>query len=393
MSSQLPPDDVTLVASPSDLGLDPEKVEAIFAKASKYVDDGRIFACQLALARHGRLAGFATYGNVVLGGEQHEATNDTLFAAFSITKVAVGAAIWLLIERDQLSVEERVVDIIPEFGTGGKDVITVEQVLVHSGGFPGAEFSPFWWDDRRRRLEGFASWELEWEPGSRYQYHPLSAHWVLAEILERRAGRDFRDFIRSEIIGPMGLHDFHLGLPDDRAPRAAGVRFSSEPIEPPWGWGGVPPDAVLAIDRPDVRKIGIPGAGGFANAATLAMFYQVLLAGGRGLDGRQVLDPETVAYATRLWSQPGHTDPNLGFPVRRGLSIVLAGDDGNNHYRGMGRTVSSRAFGHNGAGGQIAWADPDTGISLGYLSDSFTDYLSEGQRITALSSLAASCLA
>ena len=51
----------------------------------------------------------------------------------------------------------------------------------------------------------FARWHLNWEPGTAYQYHALSGHWVLAEIIERRTGKDFRAFIRERILDPMGL--------------------------------------------------------------------------------------------------------------------------------------------------------------------------------------------
>jgi CubicO group peptidase (beta-lactamase class C family) len=59
--------------------------------------------------------------------------------------------------------------------------------------------------------------------------------------------------------------------------------------------------------------------------------------------------------------------------------------------RGFGRTASPRAFGHGGAGGQIAWGDPQTGISLGYCTNGFVELMTMGRRITAISSLAASC--
>jgi CubicO group peptidase (beta-lactamase class C family) len=78
-------------------------------------------------------------------------------------------------------------------------------------------------------------------------------------------------------------------------------------------------------------------------------------------------------------------------PVNRGLSVVISGNDGLGYMRGFGRTVSGRAFGHGGAGGQIGWGDPETGISLGYVTNGFVDYMTLGRRVTAVSSLAAVC--
>jgi CubicO group peptidase (beta-lactamase class C family) len=381
-------------ASPQKLGLDPDKLEAVFARAKRDVDDGILPSCQVAVARHGLLAGFRTYGQAVQGGELKPATNDTLYHVFSCTKAVVAAATWLLIERKQLRIEEKVTDIIPEFGTNGKDVVTIEQLFLHTAGFPYAPFpeSEEAWNGGPASLQAFADWKLTYEPGSRYEYHATSVHWVLAEIIKRRDGRDWRQFIREEITGPMGLDEIHVGLPDELHGRVAEVGYAAEPIEPPGGWGVVTPEAILRINEPRARRLSLPGGGAISNAAQMALFYQVLLNGGRTLEGQQILKPETIDYATAVRSQ-GYTDPFLDFPILRGLSIIIAGDDGFSNYRGFGKTVSGRAFGHGGAGGQIAWGDPETGISLAYMTNGFLDFMLEGRRITAISSLAGSCLA
>ena len=70
---------------------------------------------------------------------------------------------------------------------------------------------------------------------------------------------------------------------------------------------------------------------------------------------------------------------------------MIAGDDGNAHLRGFGRVASPRTFGHGGAGGQLAWGDPVSGISLGYVTNGFVDLQALGRRATAISSLAANC--
>jgi CubicO group peptidase (beta-lactamase class C family) len=380
-------------ASPAELGIHQEKLEAVFARAKREIDDGTLPNAQVAVARHGKLAGFRTFGTAIQGGVEAPATNETLFTIFSATKAIVAAAIWLLIERQKLNIDEKVADIIPEFGTNGKEVITVEQVLLHSGGFPAAPFDPRQWDDRESRLQRFASWRLNWEPGSKFEYHPVSGHWVLAEIIERRGGSDFRQFIRDEITGPAGLDEIYLGLPESEAGRVAEVGYVGEPVEPPWGWNNVDPKMLLALNDPVAQRVGVPGGGAISTAAQIALFYQMLINGGQAPNGRQVLKPETIEYVIENRAPENFIDPQLSYPIKRGLSVVIAGDDGYSHFRGLGKTVSTRAFGHNGAGGQIAWGDPETGISLGYLTSGFSDYLTEGRRITAISSLAGSCLA
>jgi CubicO group peptidase (beta-lactamase class C family) len=382
-----------LAARPEDLGLDSEKLEALFARAKRDVDDGVLPSAQLAIARHGKLAGVRTFGTAIQGGQAKPATNDMLYTVFSSTKAVVASAVWTLFEDGVLKLEERVAGIIPEFGANGKGGITVEQVMLHIGGFPYAPFSPFDWDDRERRLARFANWRLNWEPGSRFEYHATSAHWVLAEIIERRTGQDFRQYLRQRILDPMGLDDLFVGLPEAENARVADVLHMEPPVPPPGGYGEVTPEAILSFNRPEVRAVGVPGGGGVAGATQLAMFYQPLINGGATADGTRIMKAETIEWATRVRTKDFHRDLLLDIPVNRALAVVVAGDDGAMSLRGFGRTASPRAFGHGGAGGQIGWGDPETGISVGYCTNGFLDAIQQGRRITAISSLAASALA
>jgi CubicO group peptidase (beta-lactamase class C family) len=170
----------------------------------------------------------------------------------------------------------------------------------------------------------------------------------------------------------------------------ADVLHVTPPVEPPGGWGEVTPNAILRFNEPEARAVGVPGGGGIASAAELALFYQTLVNGGETFDGRRVLKPETIEFATKVRTDGRHRDM-MDTPVNRGLSVVVAGDDGLAHMRGFGRTASPRAFGHGGAGGQIGWGDPETGISVGYCTNGFVDWITSGRRITAISSLAANC--
>jgi CubicO group peptidase (beta-lactamase class C family) len=266
--------------------------------------------------------------------------------------------------------------------------VTVEQLLLHTGGFPYAPFKPESWGDREALLDAFQRWRLNWEPGTRFEYHPTSAHWVLAEIVGRRSGKDFREFIRGRVTGPMGLDELYVGLPEEQDPRVAEIRWVGEPVPPPGGWGEVTPEAVMRFNGLEARRSGIPGAGGIASAAELALFYQPLINGGETVDGTRVLKSESIAFGTEVRTPDGLLDPIWKIPPNRGLSIVVAGDDGQAFMRGFGRTCSPRAFGHGGAGGQIAWGDPATGISLGYVTNGFVDWMTMGRRVTAIGSLA-----
>ncbi|MBF6599448.1 MAG: beta-lactamase family protein [Dehalococcoidia bacterium] len=384
-------DATRVTAKPEDLGIEPERLEAVFARAKRDVDDGVLPSAQVAIARHGRLAGMRSFGSAVQGGGEQAATDDTLYHIFSCTKAVVASAAWLLFESGDLRLDERVAEIIPEFGTNGKDVITVEQLLLHAGGFPLAPFKPEHWGDREALLAAFSQWRLNWPADSRYEYHPTSAHWVLAELIERRTGTEWKQFIRDRITGPMKLGELYIGCPPEQQQRVADVVHIGEQVAPPGGWGEVTPEFIERFNRPWQRAKGAPGASGAASAATLALFYQPLINGGVTADGTRIMKAETIAFATTVRSKPHHVEQVTGISPNRGLSIVVAGGDGNAFMRGFGRTCSPRAFGHGGAGGQIAWGDPETGISIGYCTNGFVDVLTVGRRLTALGSLAAAC--
>jgi CubicO group peptidase (beta-lactamase class C family) len=378
---------------PEDVGVSTEKLEALFDRVKRDVDDGVLPSASVAVARQGQLAGFRTFGEAVQGGETKPATNDTLYTIFSSTKAIVGAAVWTLFEDNLLRLDEKVADIIPEFATNGKDVVTVEQALLHIGGFPLAPLGHPQWATREGRLAAFARWRLNWEPGSRFEYHATSLHWVLMEIIERRTGINGWTYTRERIIEPAGLEQLYIGLPAELNSRVADVVYMSEPEPPPGGWGEVTPDALLNFNRPEVRAVGVPGGGGIGRAAELALFYQPLINGGVAANGKRLMKAETIEFATKVRTTERHVDPLLGHPINRALAVYLAGDDGKANLRGFGNSASPRAFGHAGAGGQVAWGDPATGISVGYCTNGFVDVLTQGRRTTAVGSLAGSCLA
>lgn len=361
-----------------------DAVDALMTRARREIDAGLLPACQLAVARNGELEVFEALG---------DATTDTRFVIFSATKVLVAAAMWVLIGEGKVDVSSPVAQVIPEFATNGKEEITIEQVMLHTSGFPHAPLGPPRWWTREGRVEQFGRWRLNWEPGSSYEYHPTSAHWVLAEIIDRVSGVDYRDFVEARVTRPAGLDRRVFGIPtsdqDDIALLASvGEVATPDELEAALGVRDLPVSEVtnevlLAFNNPEVRALGVPGAGGVMHAADLARFYQALL------DNPGIWDPEVLADAT------GRVRNDLperwtGVTASRALGVVIAGDDGRDHLRGFGRVGSPRRFGHNGAGGQIAWADPETGLSFAYLTNGLDEHvLREARRSIALSSIAA----
>src|SRR4051812_33718925 len=187
-------------------GLDREKVDALVARARREVEERRLPSCQLAIARHGVIGAAVTIG----------APESSRYVMFSSTKAIVATAMWIVLDEGAVKLDETVAQYIPEFGENGKDAVTVEQVMLHTSGFPRAPLGPPRWATREGRLETFARWRLNWEPGSRYEYHPTSAHWVLAELIERASGMPYTKFIAERVLAPFELQRLQLGVPVDQ---------------------------------------------------------------------------------------------------------------------------------------------------------------------------------
>lgn len=400
------PDQRFFAAAPEDVGIAADKLAALFERAEQEVRDGLLPSAQVAVARGGKIAAMRTFGSVTHEGAPAAATNETLYVVFSATKAIMSAAAWLLIQEGKLDTAARVADLIPEFGTNGKDVITVEQLFTHTAGFPYAPFDPTLWPDPQKRRERFARWKLNWEPGTRFEYHPTASMWVIAALIEQCSGHDFREFIRARIATPLGLSDLYVGLPPGLHGRVAdiahvGSRPSADELRalgfPDIPEGEVTEAALQGFNQRVVREIGVPGGGGIMTAGDLALFYQALLAdghgpSGRGPDGTHIWTAETLRMARQIRSGT-LTDPIFGKRANRALGIIIAGDE-DKAYRGFGRTGSDLMFGHNGAGGQIAWADPATGISFAYCTNGMDrDPFRQARRTVALSSRAAVCAA
>ena len=371
-------------------GFSVDKVEQLLTRASKEVDDGLLPAAQIALAKDNKVILSASFG---------DAQDNSLTCIFSATKAITSSAAWLLIQEGKLNEEELVVDIIPEFAANGKEHVTVGQLFTHTAGFPSAPFAPLDWDDKEARMSRFSRWRLNWPAGSKFEYHASSSMWVIAEIVERRSGMGYREFVRTRVIDALGLEDIYVGLPESENARALPCSYVGDALtSDDYAKMGmqVPPEtevteaAILAFNRPEIRAVDVPGGGGFATASALALLYQALLHGGN--DKATLWSQPTLADARRIRSGD-FTDGLFKKPANRALGLIISGDD-SRRFRGFGRSNSSLAFGHNGAGGQLAWADPKTGLSLAYVTPGHDrNGIRQGSRGVAIGTLAAQCMA
>ena len=373
--------------------IDPVAFEILRARARQEVEAALLPSAQFALAYRGQLIAFETFG---------AASNQSLYPIFSATKAITSALSWLSLQTGALTLEAPVSNWIPAFKEGDKSLVTVLHLLTHTAGFPNAPFRPTDYFDVERRQARFRQWRLEWPPGSRFVYHPTSSLWALAEILEQIHGQGIAELIRTEIAEPLGLPELFVGCPSSEHNKIAPVShagaapsaqdYADLNLQPP-PVSEVTEAAIDNFNTAEIRAVPIPGGGGFMTAATLALFYQGLLGySGNSSDFAQVpWQAETLLNARAIRTH-GLKDPYLGFDVLRGLGIVIAGDK-DQSLRGFGHGSAPTSFGHGGAGGQIAWADPVSGLSFVYLTNGHDrNPFRQGRRGVSLSSKAVNCL-
>jgi CubicO group peptidase (beta-lactamase class C family) len=346
--------------------LDPGAVERLLA----FADAQDLPSSQLAVAVDGEVVLRWTKG----------APDDARYVVFSVTKALTAATAWLF---EELRPETRVVDLVPSFTGGGKEHVTLEHLLTHTAGFPRAPMPPSVGVDRDARIAKMAGWRLVFEPGTQMEYHPISAHWVVATLVEAVTEQPFPQVVRERVLEPLGLRSLSLG-PDDR------------PVQPVVSIGKpgaaelpevASEDALLRMGDPDVRAAGVPGGGAVSSADDIALLYQHLLHDPKGLWDPAVLADGTGHVRNRL------IDPWTGVPALRTLGLTVAGDDGKAPLRQFGKATGPRAFGASGVGGQMAWADPDSGLSFCFLTGGLDqDQVAAFVRANRLSTLAARCV-
>jgi CubicO group peptidase (beta-lactamase class C family) len=373
--------------------IDPVAFEILRARARQEVEAALLPSAQFALAYRGQLIAFETFG---------AASNQSLYPIFSATKAITSALSWLSLQTGALTLEAPVSNWIPAFKEGDKSLVTVLHLLTHTAGFPNAPFRPTDYFDVERRQARFRQWRLEWPPGSRFVYHPTSSLWALAEILEQIHGQGIAELIKTEIAEPLGLPELFVGCPSSEHNKIAPVShagaapsaqdYADLNLQPP-PVSEVTEAAIDNFNTAEIRAVPIPGGGGFMTAATLALFYQGLLGYSRtSSDFAQVPWQAETLLNARTVRTHGLKDPYLGFDVLRGLGIVIAGDK-DQSLRGFGHGSAPTSFGHGGAGGQIAWADPVSGLSFVYLTNGHDrNPFRQGRRGVSLSSKAVNCL-
>ncbi|MEU1120148.1 MULTISPECIES: serine hydrolase domain-containing protein [unclassified Streptomyces] len=311
----------------------------------------------------------------------------------SATKGVAAAALLLLHQRGELDLDAPVGAYWPEFKARGKERTLVRHVLAHRAGVPALDrpLTPGEAYDPDLAAAVVAAQAPFWTPGEDHGYHAHTYSWLTGELVRRVTGRCVGEWIVAEVARPLGL-DLWVGLPQAEAGRVGRLGR----IEPPTAPGGlrVRPKrnvaqayedpasltrrAFAAIDPlPDendsaYRAAALPASNGVATADGLARFYAALT--GEVDGGRALFTPQTMALA-RGEASAG-PDRVLVVGTRFGLGYMLHG--------AASPLLSPGSFGHPGRGGALGFADPESGLAFGYVTNGMNKGVTADPRAQAL---------
>jgi CubicO group peptidase (beta-lactamase class C family) len=321
---------------------------------------------------------------------------DTLVLIWSATKGIGSACVLHVLQEHRIEIDRCVAEFWPEFAQAGKEKITLSQLLSHQAGLCAL-------DTRVDVLDyGAVIRALEvqkplWPPGTEHGYHARTFGFLLDEFVRRITGKTLSQYWREVFAQPLGL-DLWIGLPEEENPRVATVYAakSGRPPEPKKFYSDLTTPGTLArktftspyglnsvsgMNTPENRARPIVSFGGIGSASALAKFYSMLANGGK-LGGQTFFSEETIAWMTttlsegmdRVFQIP--TAFSAGFMKDAAQGTAVSGPPNSREGRIGNRPSlatprlfgpSSNAFGHPGAGGSHAFADPENRISFAYV--------------------------
>jgi CubicO group peptidase (beta-lactamase class C family) len=302
-------------------------------------------------------------------------TEGTIVLIWSATKGLGSACLLHVLQEHKIDIEQRVGEFWPEFAQAEKENITLAQLLSHQAGLAAL--------DRRvdvldyaAVIHAFEKQEPNWPPGTAHGYHARTFGFLIDELVRRIVGATLAEYWKKTFADPLGL-DLWIGLPEKENARVAtmyAARAGKRPATADFYRDLTKPGAfarkvfsspsrlvaVSAMNKPEVRAQPIIAFGGIGSARALAKFYAVLANGGR-IEDRQLFSEKTINWMTTTLTD----GVDRVFQIPTAFSAGLMKDSKKSTRKIFGRSTSS--FGHPGAGGSHAFADPENAISFAYV--------------------------
>lgn len=327
---------------PAAVGMSADRLNAAAEILAGEVREGRVLAASLLVARRERIVLHRGFGRLAPAPDSPAVTPDTVFLLASITKPVTACALMLLVERGRVSLDDPAVRYLPEFQAEDRANVRVRDLLSHTSGLP--DMLPENTELRQAHapLSEFVkrtfTTPLLFTPHTGFRYQSMGVL-LAGEIVERVSGMRLRDFEKREIFEPLGMKNSALGMGGWKISETAWCRTSPGAKEEDLrSWGP---------NSPYWRDMGHPWGGMHSTTGDLGILLQTFLNGG-AYGGVRVFSRATVAAMVR--------DQNEAVKAPWGLGWALANSP---VWAYFGELVSPRTFGHCGATGTVAWADPE----------------------------------
>ncbi len=289
---------------------------------------------------------------------------DSVTGVFSCSKGAGALAFSLLVQDGLVDLDAPVTRYWPEFGSHGKSVLTVRQLLSHQGGLVGVPggFAMEEYNDSPAVAARLADAVPYWRPGTAFGYHALTMGVFMEELCRRVTGGTLQALYEERIRAPFAV-DMFLGLPQDQEPRYRDVLFDEDPGAP-----FVDPAGILGISAnvsagnllvlPNLRSIRAAGSSSGAGVSSAVGLARLYAAASTGVDGGlPFLTPQTIAAMSQ--EQVWGTD--RVFSQESAFAVVFMKSHARMDFG------SAHAFGHDGATAALGFADPVYGVGFGYV--------------------------
>lgn len=334
-----------------DLKIDAKRLQVAYDLLEKWTTgpNAPVPGAAVLVGRAGKAIAPRYFGRQGPEADAEPLRRDAMFYMASITKPVIYLAGMMLVERGLLNLSDRVTRYLPEFVGEGKESAQVLHLFTHTSGLPdelpsNAELrrshSPL-----KRFVEESLKAALLFAPGTRFSYASCGTI-LVAEIVQRLSGRSIAEFVRREILDPLGLRSTGLGsqgFARERLVRATVPDYQK--------------DSEFSWNSKYWQEFGSPAGGLFSTPEDYAVICSMMLNGGKWGDVR-LISPATARMMTtnRLDDLP-----DLPEPVRRtqpwGLGWRL------NHLGqpdSWGDLLGRHVFGHTGSSGNLVWMDPQT---------------------------------
>ena len=302
-------------------------------------------------------------------------TADTIVLFWSATKGLGSACLLHTLQERGIALDRPVAEFWPEFAHAGKSEITLAQLLSHQAGLSALDETTDIFD-YGAVIAALEKQKPLWSPGTAHGYHARTFGFLIDECVRRISGTRIAQYWREKFAEPLAL-DIWIGLPKTELDRVATIyaaKAGSEQTPPEFYRQLATPGtlvkktftspsglhSIAAMNTAENRVLDIVSFSGIGSASSLAKFYGMLANDGE-IGGQRYFSSETIAQMRTTLASG--IDRILQIPTAFSAGFMKDAPESRRRIFGPSRS----AFGHPGAGGSNAFADPENGISFAYV--------------------------